>query len=179
MTHQERLETYLNKTPTVPESAYVAEGAYLMGDVTLGENASIWPCCVVRGDINYIRIGDRSNVQDGTVVHLADDYPVEIGNDVTIGHKALIHACAIEDECLIGMGAIVMDGAVVGKQSIIGAGALVTQGTIIPPGSMVMGTPARVKRELSKEERENIKNWAAKYVEVSAFHKAKFNKHRR
>jgi len=174
MTTQERLEMFLGKDPSIPGSAYVAEEATLLGDVRLGEQSSIWPGCVVRGDINYIEIGSRSNVQDGTVVHLADDYPVIVGKDVTIGHKALIHACAIEDECLIGMGATVMDGAVVGAQSIVGAGSLVTQGAKIPPGSLVMGAPARIKRELSAEEREKIKDWAAKYLEVSAAHKRKY-----
>jgi len=173
MTTEERLENFLAKKPKIPDSAYIADGAVIVGDVTLGEQTSIWPTCVLRGDINYIKIGDRSNAQDGSVIHLADDYPVEIGNSVTIGHKAMIHACAIEDECLIGMGAIVMDGAVIGRQSIVGAGSLITQGTIIPPGSLVMGSPAQVKRELSLEERENIKKWADKYVKVAAFHKAK------
>ncbi|MBD5778475.1 gamma carbonic anhydrase family protein [Pelagicoccus sp. NFK12] len=174
MTLEEQFETFLAKDPQVPESAYVANEATVIGDVRLGENASVWPACVLRGDINYIEVGDRSNVQDGTIVHLADDYPVKIGQDVTIGHGAIIHACTIEDECLIGMGATVLDGSVIGRNSIVGAGALVTPRTIIPPGSMVMGAPARVKRALTDEEQANIKNWAAKYVKVSAAHKARY-----
>ncbi|MBC2604857.1 gamma carbonic anhydrase family protein [Pelagicoccus albus] len=168
MTLEEQFETFLDKDPQVPASAYVAPEAVLIGDVRLGENASVWPCTVLRGDINYIEIGDRSNVQDGSIVHLADDLPVVIGNDVTIGHGAIIHACTIQDECLIGMGATVLDGAVIGHHSIVGAGSLVTPRTIIPPGSMVMGSPAKVKRALSEEEQAKVKDWAAKYVKVSA-----------
>ena len=173
MTLEEQFETFLDKNPQVPESAYVAPQATLIGDVRLGENASVWPACVLRGDINSIEVGDRSNVQDGTIVHLADDYPVVIGKDVTIGHAAVIHACTIEDECLIGMGTTILDGSVIGHNSIVGAGALVTPRTIIPPGSMVLGSPAKVKRQLTEEEQAKIKSWAAKYVKVSAAHKAR------
>lgn len=173
MTTEERLQKFLAKNPTVPQSAYVAPQATVIGNVRLGEQASVWPGCVLRGDINYIQIGDRSNVQDGTIVHLADDYPVVVGSDVTIGHAAIIHACTIEDECLIGMGATILDGAVIGRQSIIGARALVTGNTRIPEGSLVMGSPARVKRQLSPEEREKIKYWAHKYTIVSETHKSR------
>lgn len=176
MTIDEQFETFLAKDPQVPDSAYVANEATVIGDVRLGENASVWPACVLRGDINYIKVGDRSNVQDGSIVHLADDLPVDIGDDVTIGHGAIIHACTIENECLVGMGATVLDGAVLGHNSIIGAGSLVTPRTIIPPGSMVMGAPAKVKRALSEEEQGKIKDWAAKYVKVSAAHKARYQK---
>lgn len=174
MTLDEQFETFLAKDPQVPTSAYVATQATVIGDVRLGEHASVWPACVLRGDINYIQIGDRSNIQDGTIVHLADDFPVRIGNDVTVGHAAIVHACTIEDECLIGMGATVMDGAVIGHNSIVGAGALVTPRTQIPPGSLVVGSPAKVKRALSADEQAKIKDWAAKYVKVSAGHKKRF-----
>lgn len=173
MTLEDRLKTFLGKDPSVPDSAYVSPQATLIGDVRLGEQSSVWPACVLRGDINYIQIGDRSNVQDGTIVHLADDYPVIVGNDVTIGHAAIIHACTIEDECLIGMGSTVMDGCVVGKNSIVGAGALLTANTIIPPGSLVVGSPAKIKRTLSTEEQANLKKWAEKYVSVAQAHKTK------
>jgi len=173
MTTEERLQRFLAKDPIVPKSAYVAQQATVIGDVRLGEQASVWPGCVLRGDINYIQIGDRSNVQDGTIVHLADDFPVVVGSDVTIGHDAIIHACTIEDECLIGMGATILDGAVIGRQSIIGARALVTGNTRIPEGSLVMGSPARVKRQLSPEEREKIKYWAHKYTIVSETYKSR------
>ncbi len=175
MTTKERLDKFLNRDPRIPDSAYVAAQATVLGDVRLGEKSSVWPGCVLRGDINYIQIGQRTNIQDGSIVHLADDYPVEIGDDVTIGHAAIIHACVIENECLIGMGATIMDGAIIGSRSIVGAGALVTQNTKIPSGSMVLGSPAKVKRGLSSEEQAKIKYWADKYVEVAAAHKSKLS----
>ena len=174
MKTEERLAKHLSKEPQIAASAYVAAEATVLGDVRIGDQASVWPSCVLRGDINSISIGDRTNVQDGTIVHLADDFGVVVGNDVTIGHAAIIHACTIEDECLIGMGARVMDGAVIGRCSIVGAGALVTQGTIVPPGSMVLGAPAKVKKTLNDDEQAGMKEWAAKYVIVAAAHKAKY-----
>ena len=171
MTPEERLNTFLGKDPTIDPTAYIAPEATVIGDVRIGARASIWPGAVARGDINFIEIGEASNVQDGTIVHLADDFPVVIGKHVTIGHAAIIHACVIEDECLIGMGATILDGAVIGHHSIIGANALVTQNTIIPPGSMALGTPAKVVKTLTKEQQAGIKKWAEKYVEVSAAHK--------
>jgi len=174
MTTEDRLEKHLSLNPRIPDTAYVAKEAIIIGDVTLGISASVWPGCVLRGDINSISIGDRTNVQDGTIIHLADDYGVEIGNDVTIGHGAIIHACTVEAECLIGMRATVMDGAIVGRNSIVGAGSLVTANTRIPPGSLVMGAPAKIVRTLSDEEQSKIKDWASKYQKVAAAHKAKF-----
>jgi carbonic anhydrase/acetyltransferase-like protein (isoleucine patch superfamily) len=132
--------------------------------VTLGDSASVWYNAVLRGDINRIVVGHHSNVQDGAVLHLADEFPCLVGNYVTIGHSAVVHACTVGDECLIGMGAVILDGAVIGEQSIIGARALVTQGTQIPPGSLVLGAPAKVARSLSAEERQRLKYWAEKYV---------------
>lgn len=173
MTTEERLAAFLSKDPQVPPSAYVAPQATLIGDVRLGEQASVWPGCVLRGDINYIQVGARSNIQDGAIVHLADEFPCIIGDDVTVGHAAIVHACTIENECLIGMGALVMDGAVIGHNSIVGARALVTQGAVIPPGSLVLGSPATVRRALSQEEQDGLKYWAAKYIKVAAAHKAK------
>ena len=158
---------FLDREPTIHPSAFVAPGADLIGDVTIGEGSSVWYGCVLRGDINRIVVGARSNIQDGSVLHLSDDFGVEIGDDVTIGHKALVHACTIEDGALIGMGAIIMDGAVVGARSIIGAGALVTAGTVIPPDSLVLGSPAKVVRELTEAERDEGRRLAAKYVLVS------------
>ena len=134
-------------------------------------HSSIWPGAVARGDINFIEIGEGSNVQDGTIVHLADDFPVVIGKHVTIGHAAIIHACVIEDECLIGMGATILDGAVIGHHSIIGANALVTQGTIIPPGSMALGAPAKVVKALTEAKQAELRKWAEKYITVSAAHR--------
>jgi carbonic anhydrase/acetyltransferase-like protein (isoleucine patch superfamily) len=158
---------FLLRQPQLPVSAFIAPSADVIGDVTLGEDSSVWYQAVVRGDINRIVIGPRSNIQDGAVVHLADDFPALIGELVTVGHKAIVHACTIDNEVLVGMGAIVLDGAEIGARSIIGAGALVTGGTKIPPGSLVVGAPARVRRTLSLDEQAAVKTWAEKYVAVS------------
>jgi carbonic anhydrase/acetyltransferase-like protein (isoleucine patch superfamily) len=152
----------------VHPTAYIAEGAVVLGAVTLGEQASVWFGCVLRGDINRIAIGEQSNIQDGTIVHVSDDFPAIVGARVSVGHRAIIHACEIGDETLVGMGAIVMDGARIGPRCVIGAGALVTKGTVVPEGSLVMGSPARVVRALSLEERRGNAGLARKYVEVSA-----------
>jgi len=171
---QERLETFLTRKPQIDPTAYVAEGAVVMGDVRLGPLSSVWPMSVLRGDIETIELGEGSNIQDGTIVHLADDLGVKIGRYVTVGHAAMIHACTIEDECLIGMKATVLDGAVIGKRSIVGAGAVVTKGTIVPPGSLVLGMPAKVVKPLGEEEQAGLRVWAEKYVEVSRFHMGRF-----
>lgn len=173
MTLEERLDKYLSRTPEIDPSAYVASSAVVMGSVRIGPKASVWPTCVLRGDIEDIEIGEGSNVQDGTVIHLADDLAARIGKYVTVGHMAMIHACTIEDECLIGMKATVLDGAVIGKRSIIGAGAVVTKNTQVPPGSLVLGMPAKVIRPLSEEEQASLRAWAEKYVIVAAAHKAR------
>jgi carbonic anhydrase/acetyltransferase-like protein (isoleucine patch superfamily) len=163
----DRLTRYLDAKPVIHPTAFVAPGADIIGDVTLEEESSVWYQAVLRGDINRIVIGPRSNVQDGAVVHLADDYPTVVGELVTVGHKAIIHACTIDNEVLVGMGAIILDGAEIGARSIIGAGALVTGGKKIPPGSLVLGSPAKIIRTLSLEEQAGIKAWAEKYVAVS------------
>ena len=139
----------------------------MLGDVTLGDHASVWYNAVLRGDINRIAVGHHSNIQDLAVLHLADNFPCLVGNYVTVGHGAILHACTIGDEVLIGMGATVLDGAVIGEQSLVGARALVTPGTQIPPGSMVLGSPAKVVRQLTPEERARLKTWAEKYVSVA------------
>lgn len=175
MNLRERLETYLDQKPQIDPSAYIAVGAIVIGAVHLAKNTSIWHNAVLRGDINTIHIGEGSNVQDGTIVHLADDFGVRVGRYVTIGHAAMIHACEIGDECLIGMQATVLDGAVIGAQSIVGAGALVTKGTQIPEGSLVLGSPAKVVRTLNPSERDGLRGLAEKYVAVSRGHKARFN----
>ena len=160
------LERHLRRQPPLASSAYIARGAVVIGDVHMGEDSSIWYNAVARGDINQITIGACSNVQDNAVVHVADDYPCHLGDWVTVGHTAIIHACRIEDECLIGMGATVLDGAEIGAQSVIGANALVTGGTKIPPGSLVLGSPAKVKRPLSEAERADLRIWAEKYLSL-------------
>ena len=174
MTIEERLQHYLDQEPQIHKSAYIASGAVVIGAVSIGENASIWHNTVLRADINSIEVGEGSNIQDGTIVHLADDLLVSIGRYVTIGHAAMIHACEIQDECLIECRQQ-LDGALIGQQSIIGAGALVTKGTIVPPGSLVLGAPAKVVRNLEEEERHDIRTWADKYVAVAKGHQSRFN----
>jgi carbonic anhydrase/acetyltransferase-like protein (isoleucine patch superfamily) len=160
-----QLDTFLRKQAKIGKGAYIASTAIVLGDVRLGACSSIWYGAVLRGDINYIAIGHHSNVQDNAVLHLSDKLPCILGNWVTVGHSAIIHACTVGDECLVGMGAVILDGAVIGKQSIIGAKALVTQGMKIPLGSLVLGAPAKVVRTLTKEERGGLKWWAQKYVD--------------
>jgi carbonic anhydrase/acetyltransferase-like protein (isoleucine patch superfamily) len=166
---RKQLDRFLLKKPKLGKGVYIARGAAVLGDVTLGDYSSVWYNAVLRGDINRIVVGHHSNVQDNAVLHLADDFPCIVGNYVTIGHSAVVHACRVGDEVLVGMGAIILDGAVIGKQSIIGAKALVTQGVKIPPGSLVLGAPAKVVRMLTREERAGVKYWAQKYVENSAY----------
>ena len=150
--------------PRVHPSAFVVPSATVVGDVTIGEQASVWFGAVLRGDINRIVVGPRTNIQDNVVIHLADDYSAVIGELVTVGHSAIVHACRVDDEVLIGMGAIILDGAEIGTRSIIGANTLVTAGTKIPPGSLVVGSPGKVVRQLSLDEQASIKTWAVKYV---------------
>jgi len=166
---REQLDTFLRKKPVVGKGVYIARGAAVMGDVTLGDGVSVWYNAVLRGDINQIVIGDHSNIQDNSVVHLADDFPCVVGSYVTVGHSAIVHACHIGDECLIGMGAVVLDGAEVGAQCLIGARALVTQNVKIPAGSLVLGSPAKIVRALTDEERADLKCWATKYSENAAY----------
>ena len=169
MTLEERLDRYLRNKPVLGNGVYLAKTAVVLGDVTLGDYSSVWYGAVLRGDINRIVVGANSNIQDNAVVHLADDFPCLIGEWVTVGHSAIIHACTVGDECLIGMGATILDGAEIGAQSIVGANALVTGGTKVPPGSLVLGSPAKVVRALTPEERAGLKYWAEKYVVNGAF----------
>lgn len=170
---EDRLEKHLSKEPVIAESAYVAESAVLIGDVTLAEDSSVWPGCVLRGDIESIRIGKGSNIQDGTIIHLADDLCVEIGAYTTVGHGAMVHACRIGNECLVGMRATVLDGAEIGDQCIIGANSLVTKGFKAPPGSLILGSPAKIVKTLDEGTRQSLRGWAEKYIKVAAAHKAK------
>ena len=174
MTVQERLARYLGRAPDTARAGFVAPNATVVGDVTLGPGSSVWYGCVLRGDINAIEIGEGSNVQDGTIVHLADDYGVRVGRYTTIGHAAIIHACEIGDECLIGMGATILDGARIGDRCIVGANALVTQRFVAPPGSMILGAPAKVVRPLTTAESGSLRRWAEKYVEVARAHAERF-----
>jgi gamma-carbonic anhydrase len=164
-----QLDRHLRRQPILGRNVFIARGAVVLGDVTIGDHSSVWYNAVVRGDINRIEIGTRTNIQDNAVVHLADELPCLLGNLVTVGHSAIVHACTVEDEVLIGMGATILDGAVIGAQSIVGAHALVTQGWRVPPGSLVMGAPARIARALSDTERASIRPWADKYVDNAAY----------
>jgi carbonic anhydrase/acetyltransferase-like protein (isoleucine patch superfamily) len=164
-----QLDKFLRKKPALGKNVFIAKTAVVIGDVTLGAHSSVWYGAVLRGDINRIVVGHHTNIQDNAVLHLADDFACVLGNWVTVGHSAIVHACQVGDECLVGMGAVILDGAVIGKQSIIGAKALVTQGTKIPPGSLVLGAPAKVVRNLIKEERAGLKWWAQKYVDNGAY----------
>ena len=169
MSPAERLARHLSRRPDTARAAFVARNATVVGDVTLGVDASVFYGAVLRGDIGRISVGDGSNIQDNAVVHLADDFPCLIGEWVTVGHSAIVHACTVGDECLIGMGATILDGAEIGAQSIVGANALVTGGTKVPPGSLVLGSPAKVVRALKPEERAGLKWWAEKYVANGAY----------
>jgi gamma-carbonic anhydrase len=173
MTLRERLERHLSRKPDTSGAAFVAANATVIGDVEMGPRSSVFYGCVLRGDINEIRVGEGTNIQDNSVVHLADELGAHIGAWCTIGHGAIIHACRIGDECLIGMGATVLDGAVIGARSIIGANSLVSQGFECPPGSLVYGSPARVIRPLSTEEQLRLKKGAEKYVEIARAHAAR------
>lgn len=151
--------------PKIGQSCFIEETAVVIGDVVMGEACSVWFHAVIRGDVNYIRIGDRTNVQDLSVLHVTHDTaPLVIGSDVTIGHHVVLHGCTIHDRVLVGMGAIIMDGAVIGEDSIVGAGALVTERTVVPPKSLVLGAPARVKRPVTENELAWIKESAQNYI---------------
>ncbi len=167
------LHVYKNITPSIGAKSWIAPSADVIGDVTCGEDCSIWFGCVVRGDVHYIKIGDRVNIQDLSMIHVthykkndkSDGNPTIIGDDVTIGHRVMLHGCTIEKACLIGMSATILDGAVIGKESIIGAGSLVTKNKVFPPRSLIMGSPAKVVRELSEEEIKELYASASRYVE--------------
>jgi len=157
----------IRTAPRIAADAYIARDATVVANVEIGPEASVWHQAVMRGDVAPIVLGAQSNVQDGAVVHVADDLPALIGKLVTVGHKAIVHACTVEDEVLVGMGAIILDGARIGTRSIIGANATVKQGMEVPPGSLVLGTPAKVVRTLSESEQDEIKMWALRYVRLS------------
>ncbi|MBS0227445.1 MAG: gamma carbonic anhydrase family protein [Proteobacteria bacterium] len=168
------IRPYRDHVPVIGQRVYLDPMAVVVGDVELGDDVSIWPFTVVRGDVNFVRIGDRSNIQDGTVIHVSHDGPhlrrggfaTRIGSDVTIGHKAIIHACTIEDAALIGMGAVILDGAVVKKHGFVGAGALVSPGKVVGEGELWLGNPAKKVRQLSETEIEALYYSAGHYVRL-------------
>ena len=168
----ERLQKHLGRVPEVSGALFVAANATIVGDVVLGAQTSVFYGAVLRGDIEEIRVGEGTNIQDNAVIHLADGLGAHIGKWCTVGHSAIVHACTIGDECLIGMGATVLDGAVIGSRSIIGANSLVPQGFSCPEGSMVYGSPARIIRPLTDKEKATLRPWAEKYVAVARAHAA-------
>jgi len=161
------------KSPQIHETAYIAEGAQVIGDVILKADSSIWYNTVCRADINRIVIGERTNIQDNSVIHLENDQGVLVENDVTVGHNAIIHGCSIADGALIGMGAIIMNGAVIGKGVVIGAGAVVKEDMVIPDFSLVVGVPGKIVKTLSPETYDDNVKWAAKYVKLANVHRNK------
>jgi carbonic anhydrase/acetyltransferase-like protein (isoleucine patch superfamily) len=159
------IRAYQGKTPRIAASAYVDPAAVIIGDVEIGEDSSIWPCTVIRGDVHWIKIGKRSNVQDGSVLHgMLNEWPIEIGDNVTIGHGVVLHGCRIESRVLVGMGCVILNGARIGTGSIIAAGTLVPERTVIPAGSLFMGHPAKFRRELAAKDQAAIDGYAERYV---------------
>lgn len=162
------IRTFQGIKPTIPQSCFIEDTAVVIGDVVMGEECSAWFHAVIRGDVNYIRIGNRTNVQDLCMLHVTHDtHPLIIGDDVTIGHNVVLHGCTIHNRVLVGMGAIIMDGAVIGEDSVVGAGALVTEGTIVPPKSLILGSPAKVKRPVTEQELAWIRESAQNYIRYS------------
>lgn len=172
MTVEDRLAAFLSKTPDTGQAAFVANSASLTGDVRLGRDSSVFYHAVLRGDIESIHIGEGTNIQDGAIVHLADDLPARVGAFCTIGHAAIVHACTIGDLCLVGMRAVILDGAEIGDECLIGAGALVTGRTKVPPRSLVIGSPAKVVRPLTEPEIRSLRDSADKYIAVARAHAA-------
>ena len=172
MTIQQRLQRHLGRTPDTDGSVFIAASATVVGDVVLGRLTSVFYGSVLRGDINVIRVGEGTNIQDNVVVHLADELGAHIGAWCTIGHGAIVHACTVGDECMVGMGSTIMDGALIGARSVVGANSLVTQRFECPAGSLVYGSPARVIRPLTDREQAGLRGWAEKYVEVARAHAA-------
>jgi gamma-carbonic anhydrase len=168
----QRLDRFLGAKPVIADHVFVAPNAVILGAVSIGSRSSVWFQSVIRADINEIQIGSETNIQDGSILHVADQYGLSIGNQVSCGHRAILHACTIHDRVLVGMNALVMDGAEIGAGSIVGAGALLTKGTRVPPGSLVLGTPAKVVRLLTVNEQKSIEALAAKYVAVGRYYLA-------
>jgi carbonic anhydrase/acetyltransferase-like protein (isoleucine patch superfamily) len=167
------IRSYRGRTPQIPASAYIDPDAVIIGDVTIGELSSVWPGVVIRGDVNWIRIGARTNIQDGSVLHvMKDTHPLVLGDAVTIGHGVILHGCTVESNVLIGMGSILLNGAKIGTGSIVAAGTLVPEGTIVPPGSLFMGHPGKLRRALTPEDQASIEAYAARYIEYSETYKA-------
>jgi gamma-carbonic anhydrase len=159
------IRPFRGKHPQIAATAYIDPSSVVIGDVVIGEDSSLWPLTVVRGDVHHIRIGSRSNIQDGSICHvMRGEFPLIVGDDVTVGHSVTLHGCTIESRCLIGMGAIILNGAVIGTGSIIAAGTLIPERTVIPAGSLVMGSPGKVKRMLTAIDQAAIDDYGQRYV---------------
>jgi carbonic anhydrase/acetyltransferase-like protein (isoleucine patch superfamily) len=166
LSRQPDIRPYRGKRPQIAASAYIDPAAVIIGDVVIGEDSSVWPCTVIRGDVHHIRIGARTNIQDGCVLHvMRDEHPLLLGDDVTIGHSVTLHGCTIESRCLVGMGAIILNGVHVGAGSVVAAGTLLLEGAKIPAGSLVVGHPGKVKRALTGIDQASIDAYAQRYVE--------------
>lgn len=166
------IRSFRGTTPRVADSAYVDPSAQIIGDVVIGERSSIWPNVAIRADVNYIRIGDETSIQDNSVVHVDHGkYPCIVGNRVTVGHRVVLHGCQVEDDALIGIGAVVLNGAKIGVGAVVAAAALVPEGMEVPPGTLVMGTPAKVRREVTAEEQQRFRANCRNYVNISRAYK--------
>jgi carbonic anhydrase/acetyltransferase-like protein (isoleucine patch superfamily) len=167
------IRSFRGRKPQIAASAYVDPQAVLIGDVTIGPDSSVWPGVVIRGDVNFIRIGARTNIQDGSILHvMRDTHPLILGDNVTVGHAAVLHGCTIESRCLIGMGSIILNGAKIGAGSIVAAGTLVPEGTDVPPGSLFLGHPGKFRRALTEADQDSIDAYAQRYVEYKEAYKS-------
>ncbi len=170
------IKSFQNTTPKIHESAYVTDDAIVIGDVEIGAESSVWFGSILRGDVNYIRIGERTNIQDGTIIHVSrEKHSTILENEITVGHRVTLHGCHIETGCLIGIGAIILDGVRVGENSLVAAGSLLTPNTNIPPRSLVMGSPAKVKRELADAEIADLEKFWRNYVSLSRIYRSQLS----
>lgn len=167
------IRSFRGRKPQIAASAYIDPQAVVIGDVSIGADSSVWPCTVIRGDVNFIRIGARTNIQDGCILHvMRDTHPLILGDAVTIGHGVVLHGCTIESRCLIGMGSIILNGAKIGAGSIVAAGTLVPEGTNVPPGSLFMGHPGKFRRALTDADQASIDAYTERYVEYKEAYRA-------
>lgn len=170
------IRSYRGAVPQIAPSAYIDSSAQVIGNVAIGERSSVWCNATLRGDIQTITIGEESNVQDNSVLHVdAPDFPLVIGDRVTVGHSVVLHGCTVEDDCLIGIGAIILNGARIGRGSVIAAGALIAEGVVIPPESMVMGVPGKVRRQITEEEKERFRANAQHYVHTRQLYREEYS----
>ena len=166
------IRPYRGRMPQIAPTAYIDPEATVIGDVTIGDHSSVWPRAVIRGDVHWIRIGSRTSIQDGCVLHVQkDQYPLTIGDSVTVGHGVILHGCTIESSCLIGMGCIILNGAKIGGGSIIGAGTLIPERTEVPPRSLFIGHPGKLRRTLTEDDQKTIEGYAARYVEYKEIYR--------